>query len=202
MPTPETCRYRFQVQVALFHVSQVFVPVWQRISVMPSISFSGDVSGGAVERKAETTTRLKPSRRRINAHNDDAELYWLVLTTAMTGLLWVPYIVNRVMELGPPTAAWFPPPDPPPKAPWAGRAVRAHRNAVENLVIFAPLALAVHATGSGTQITATACMTYFFARAAHFVVCILGLPIIPRTIMFLIGVAAQMVLAATLLSTA
>ena len=28
------------------------------------------------------------------------ELYWLVLTSAMTGLLWVPYIVNRVIELG------------------------------------------------------------------------------------------------------
>ncbi len=28
------------------------------------------------------------------------ELYWLVLTTIMTGVFWLPYIVNRVMELG------------------------------------------------------------------------------------------------------
>ncbi len=25
------------------------------------------------------------------------ELYWLVLTAAMTGLLWVPYILDRIM---------------------------------------------------------------------------------------------------------
>ena len=130
------------------------------------------------------------------------ELYWLVLTTAMTGLLWVPYIVNRVIELGPPTIAWFPPPDPPQKAPWAARAVRAHLNAVENLVIFAPLALAVHMTGKGTQTTAAACIIYFFARATHFLVCVFGFPIIPRTIAFLVGVAVQITLAITLLAAA
>src|SRR5205814_356867 len=28
------------------------------------------------------------------------ELYWLVLTAAMTGLLWVPYILDRIMVRG------------------------------------------------------------------------------------------------------
>lgn len=127
------------------------------------------------------------------------ELYWLVLTTVMTGVLWIPYIVNRVRELGPPTMAWYPPPDPPPRAPWAARAVRAHVNAVENLIIFAPLALAVHATNSGTRITAAAGMIYFFARAAHFVIGVFGIPIPFRTLAFLTGFLAQMALAATLL---
>lgn len=127
------------------------------------------------------------------------ELFWLTATTVMTGLLWVPYIVNRVMELGPPSMAWFPQPDPPPRAPWAARAMRAHFNAVENLVIFAPLALAVHASGIGSAVTAAACATYFFARAAHYLVCIFGLPIIPRTIAFLVGVGAQLTLGAVLL---
>ena len=126
------------------------------------------------------------------------EVYWLILTTAMTGLLWVPYIVNRVIELGLPTGAWFPPPDPPQKAPWAARAVRAHSNAVENLAVFAPLALAVHATGSGTLLTALVCKIYFFTRLIHFFVCVAGLPIIPRTIAFLVGVGSQMTLAVTL----
>ena len=127
------------------------------------------------------------------------ELYWLVLTTVMTGVLWIPYIVNRVMELGPPPMSWYPLPDPPPKAPWAVRAVKAHMNAVENLMIFAPLALAVHATSSGTRITAAASMIYFFARAAHFTIGVLGVPIPFRTAAFLIGFLAQMALAATLL---
>lgn len=127
------------------------------------------------------------------------ELYWLVLTTVMTGVLWMPYIVNRIMELGPPPMSWYPRPDPPPKAPWAARAVSAHMNAVENLVVFAPLVIAVHATGSGTHITAAACVVYFFARAAHYIIGILGLPIPFRTAAFLIGFLAQMALAGTLL---
>lgn len=127
------------------------------------------------------------------------ELYWLVLTTALTGVLWIPYIINRVMELGPPPMSWYPRPDPPPKAPWAARAVRAHINAVENLVIFAPLALAIHVTSSGTRITATASMIYFLARVAHFVIGVLGVPIPFRTAAFVVGFLAQMALAATLL---
>jgi len=127
------------------------------------------------------------------------ELYWLVLTTAMTGMLWLPYIVNRVMELGPPPASWHPLQDPPPKAPWAARAMRAHMNAVENLAIFAPLVLAVHATNSGTPVTAAASTIYFFTRTAHFAISIFGVPIPFRTMAFLIGFLAQMALAATLL---
>lgn len=127
------------------------------------------------------------------------ELFWLVLTAAMTGVLWVPYIVNRVMELGPPPMTWHPAPDPPPKARWAARAVRAHVNAVENLAVFAPLALAVHVTASGTPVTAAACMIYFFTRAAHYLIGILGMPIPFRTAAFFIGFVAQMVLAATLI---
>ena len=29
------------------------------------------------------------------------ELFWLTLTAAMTGLLWVPYILDRIMVRGP-----------------------------------------------------------------------------------------------------
>ena len=28
------------------------------------------------------------------------ELFWLVMTTAMTGLMWVPYILDRMMVRG------------------------------------------------------------------------------------------------------
>lgn len=130
------------------------------------------------------------------------ELYWLVLTTAMTGTFWIPYVVNRVRELGSPSMRFNPPADPPPRAPWAERAFKAHSNAVENLAVFAPLALAVYLTGSETNLTAWACMVYFFARLAHYLIGVFGLPIPFRTLAFLIGFACQMILAANLISSA
>ena len=122
------------------------------------------------------------------------ELFWLAATCMLTGLMWMPYVANRVRELGPPRLRWFPPPDPPARAPWAARAVRAHMNAIENLVVFVPLALAVHAAGLGSATTTAACQLYFLARAVHYGVCVVGMPIIPRTIAFLVGVGTQVTL--------
>lgn len=127
------------------------------------------------------------------------ELFWLACTCALTGLLWVPYVVNRFKELGPPGWGWFPLPDPPPQARWADRAARGHLNAVENLAVFAPLALAVHGAAAGSPATAMACQVYFWARVAHCAISALGMPIVPRTLAFLAGVAAQGVLAWALL---
>lgn len=130
------------------------------------------------------------------------ELYWLILTAAMTGTFWIPYIVNRFHELGPPSTRFYPPADPPPRAAWSARAIKAHVNAVENLAIFAPLVFAVYLTGSETQWTALASMGYFFARLAHYVIGILGLPVPFRTLAFLTGFICQMILAASLLDAA
>lgn len=127
------------------------------------------------------------------------ELYWLAATCVMTGVLWIPYVANRFRELGPPGWNWFPPADPPQIAHWAARAARAHLNAVENLVVFAPLALAVHASGTANAMTATACQIYFWTRLAHYAISVAGLPIIPRTLAFLIGVGAHLFLGWTLL---
>ena len=127
------------------------------------------------------------------------ELYWLVITSTMTGMLWIPYIINRVKELGPPPLKWFPEADPPAIAPWAARAARAHMNAVENLVVFAPLVLAIQITNSGTAVTAAACKIYFIARAAHYLIGVSGIPMPFRTLVFFIGFLAQMTLAASLL---
>lgn len=128
-----------------------------------------------------------------------AELLWLAATCLMTGLLWIPYVINRFRELGPPGWQWSPPPDPPPRAAWADRAQRAHANAVENLVVFAPLALAVNAAGLSSAATALACQVYFVARAVHYVVSWGGLPIIPRTMAFLVGVGCQLTLGGALM---
>ena len=126
------------------------------------------------------------------------ELYWLVLTTLMTGLFWIPYILQRILENGYWTALWEPQGLTHMDAPWAKRMMRAHQNAVENLVIFAPLVLALHATGASTSVTTTACFVYFVARAAHFVIYTFAIPLF-RTVAFMVGFAAQMVLVLTLL---
>ncbi len=118
--------------------------------------------------------------------NLSPELYWLTLTALMTGLLWIPYILQRMVELGIMGALGNLPQDHFEKAPWAMRLKQAHANAVENLVVFAPLALAVHIAGAGNAATATACAIYFFARLAHVVVHAAGIPVV-RTLAFVIG---------------
>lgn len=124
------------------------------------------------------------------------ELYWLVLTLIMTALFWVPTIINRIAETG--VWATLMPPQLQPKAQWAERLKRAHANAVENLVIFAPLALAIQITSASTTATVTACTVYFFARLVHVVAYIAAVPLV-RTLAFTAGFFSQMALALTLL---
>jgi uncharacterized MAPEG superfamily protein len=126
------------------------------------------------------------------------ELYWLTLTCLMTGLLWVPYILQLIVQLGPVQAIWDPTGAHPHDADWALRAKRAHYNAVENLVVFAPLVLVVVLTGTGTALTATAAAAYFFLRLAHYLIHTAAVPVL-RTVVFLGGWLCQMVLGLTVL---
>jgi uncharacterized MAPEG superfamily protein len=80
-----------------------------------------------------------------------AELFWLVLTVAMTGLIWVPYILDRIMVRGLMGAMANPSPSDKAQPPWARQMMAAHVNAVENLVIFAPLVLTARALGIATK---------------------------------------------------
>ena len=127
-----------------------------------------------------------------------AELFWLTLTIIMTALFWVPYILNRIAENGVWGALRNPNFDEPPEAQWAGRMMHAHTNAVENLVLFAPLVLMLSIVGISTPATVGASAMYFFVRATHFVVYALGVPFF-RTVLFLAGFFAQMIIALTLL---
>ncbi|HOZ33680.1 MAG TPA: MAPEG family protein [Tabrizicola sp.] len=126
------------------------------------------------------------------------ELYWLTLTCLMTGLFWVPYILQLILQLGPVRAIWDPTGAHPHDADWALRAKRAHYNAVENLVVFAPLVLVVTLTGTGTPLTATAAAAYLVLRLAHYLIHTAALPVL-RTVVFLGGWACQMVLGLTVL---
>ena len=81
---------------------------------------------------------------------------------------------------------------------WADRMARAHKNAVENLVIFAPLVLTLQLSQTNNELTALACMVYFFARLTHYIVFSFGIPML-RVITFMVSVAAQLILAFTVL---
>ena len=69
------------------------------------------------------------------------ELFWLTLTVILTGLLWVPYMLNRWQVRGIAGTMANPSRNDKPHAEWATRLMFAHDNAVENLVVFAPLVL-------------------------------------------------------------
>jgi uncharacterized MAPEG superfamily protein len=122
------------------------------------------------------------------------ELFWLTLTVILTGLLWVPYILNRCMVRGLDGAMANPTPGAKPHAAWATRLMFAHDNAVENLVIFAPLVLILSQIDYSTKWTVWACAIYFWSRVAHLIVYTLGLPVF-RTLAFTVGFLAQAVLA-------
>jgi uncharacterized MAPEG superfamily protein len=77
---------------------------------------------------------------------------------------------------------------------WAQRLMNAHRNAVENLVVFASLVLTLHALNISTAATVAACAVFFYARLAHVIVYWLGIPVV-RTLAFAVGFAAEVVLA-------
>jgi uncharacterized MAPEG superfamily protein len=126
------------------------------------------------------------------------ELLYLVLVTALTGLIWVPYILDRIAVWGLTEAVGYPA-NPKPQSAWAQRMMKAHDNAVENLVVFAALVLAAHAAGVSNAATATACVVYFWARVVHLGAYTFALPWV-RTLAFAVGFFAQATLAWQLLA--
>jgi uncharacterized MAPEG superfamily protein len=121
------------------------------------------------------------------------ELFWLTLTVALTGLLWLPYIINRIQVRGLMGAMGNPSRADKPQSEWANRMMFAHDNAVENLIIFAPLVLILNAIDYSSSTTVLACAVYFWSRLAHVLVYGMGIPVL-RTLTFAVGFAAQVVL--------
>ena len=128
-----------------------------------------------------------------------SELYWLTLTVLLAALLWVPYVLDRMAVRGiVPTVTDRGPEGSGPQSVWAKRAIRAHQNAIENLVIFAPAVLIAHELNISTPVTRAAAATYFFARLLHFAVYSAGVPQM-RTLTFTVGWIAQLCILASIL---
>lgn len=127
------------------------------------------------------------------------ELLYLVWVTVLTGLIWIPYILDRIAVSGLAETVGYPE-NPKPQSPWARRLIKAHLNAVENLVVFAALVLAAHAAGISNSVTAAACVVYFWARLVHLIAYAFAIPWV-RTLAFAVGFFSQAALAWQLLVT-
>jgi len=121
------------------------------------------------------------------------ELLYLVYVTALTGLLWVPYVLDRLAVRGLLDTVGYPA-DPKPQSAWAQRLIKAHANAVENLVVFAALVLAAQAAGIASAAIGTAAVVYFWARVVHVLAYALAVPWL-RTLAFTVGFVCQAVVA-------
>ena len=121
------------------------------------------------------------------------ELLYLTYVTVFTGLFWVPYILDRVAKRGLLDTVGYPE-NPKPQAPWAQRLMKAHANAVENLVVFASLVLVAFALGVSNAVVAGACVVYFWARVVHALAYTFAIPWV-RTLAFTVGFFAQAAIA-------
>ncbi|HEX6295332.1 MAG TPA: MAPEG family protein [Burkholderiales bacterium] len=64
----------------------------------------------------------------------------------------------------------------PPATGWAGRAARAHRNMIENLVLFAALVLIAAVANKTSDMTLLGAQIFFWARLAYAFVYLAGIP--------------------------
>ncbi len=133
--------------------------------------------------------------------------FYLTLSGVLTLLLWTPYIVARLFVWGPFTFLNnYPnnfPIDKPKQPLWAERAQRAHLNMVETMPAFIAVVigssfLANNAESSIATI-ATWCAVFFWARIAHAIVYILGIPYL-RTPVYLVSWFSILAIAITALT--
>lgn len=113
---------------------------------------------------------------------EQRDLAWVVTATA---LMWLPYTLSLIGRGG--LMAAMGNRDAVPTLPaWAERAKRAHANAVENLVVFAPLVLLAALLEPANHVVALAARAYLVARLLHYLFYVAGIPVL-RTLAFFAG---------------
>ena len=121
------------------------------------------------------------------------ELTYVAWTALMLVLLWIPYIAGTVSRNGLLAPAEYKTPLERDEPDWLRRCNRAHLNLVENFAPFAALTIIAHITDQVTATTATAAAVFFWARLAHAVAYIMGIPFL-RTILFSTGVVSTLII--------
>ena len=93
------------------------------------------------------------------------ELRYLVYVAILLAIIWIPYILAHVMQVGPMKAFAYTDDDTMP--PWAKQFKHAHYNLVENVPLFAIAVLAGEFANVHTATTAACAMIFFWARVVH-----------------------------------
>ena len=128
------------------------------------------------------------------------ELFYLLLTAILTGVLWIPVVIGYVSSRGLLKPADYKVAPTSPLPDWVNRANRAHMNAVENFATFAAVVLIAKLVGVSTPVTACSAAVFFYARAAHAVIHISGFGLfMARTVVFTVSWLAFMAFALDLL---
>jgi uncharacterized MAPEG superfamily protein len=103
------------------------------------------------------------------------ELMLLVWATLLTVVQAVVAVQGAMMQVGLPALAGNREGMPEIRG-WGGRAARAHRNMVENMVLFAALVLVAVAAEKTNSTTLLGAQIFFWARLAYAVVYVAGIP--------------------------
>jgi uncharacterized MAPEG superfamily protein len=103
------------------------------------------------------------------------ELNLLVWATLLAVVQAVVAVQGAMMQVGLPTLAGNREGLPEIKG-WGGRAARAHRNMIENLVLFAALVLVAVAADKTNSTTLLGAQVFLYARIAYAVVYVAGIP--------------------------
>jgi uncharacterized MAPEG superfamily protein len=117
------------------------------------------------------------------------DLKYLALTALLTAALWIPYVVAQVMTNGFLNPTNYVDPAPRPVPLWGRRADRTYLNAVEVFAPFAALVIVAHLAGKANAMTAFWATAFFWLRATHAVVYLLGIAYV-RTLVFVLGFVA------------
>jgi uncharacterized MAPEG superfamily protein len=93
------------------------------------------------------------------------ELRYLLYTALLLLVMWIPYILSHLGQVGLVPALSYP--DETEMPEWAHRLKRAHYNLVENFAPFAAIAITAEVIGLHTAATATCATIFFWARLVH-----------------------------------
>ena len=116
-------------------------------------------------------------------------LVWSVVLTMVQVLI---AVTGATLKVGTPALAGNRE-DLPPLDGWAGRAARAHRNMLENLVLFAILVLTAQVTGRTGAMTALGAQLFFWGRVAYAPIYVFGIPW-ARTAAYVVSVAGMVLI--------
>ena len=114
------------------------------------------------------------------------ELTLLVWSVALAFVQMLIAMTGRVLEVGLPSFVGNRE-DLPPLSGWMGRADRAYRNMLENLLLFAVLVIVLEVTNKDDEVTGLGAQLFFWARCVYVIVYVAGVPWL-RTLVWAVSV--------------